>query len=226
MTESLSTWMAERSEPDWSAVIHHPFTDALFTGAMPPAVMRGYLVQDYQFVDDFVALLGAALARADGYSSRLVIARAIATVTSTENTYFERALDALDVPADDRSHPELDAATSAFRELMADTTERGGYSEALTVLTVAEWSYLEWARRAPERLPADSAFNEGAVSEWICREWIALHDNPDFRRWVEWLRAELDRVGTALDEREQAHCLRLFQRATRCERDFFDAHWG
>ncbi len=216
MTESLSTWMAERSEPDWSAVTHHPFTDALFAGEVPPAVMRGYLVQDYQFVDDFVALLGAALAKADGYSSRLVIARAIATVTSTENTYFERSFDALDVSSNDRSRPELDAATSAFRALMADTTERGGYAEALTVLTVAEWSYLEWARRAPRTLPADS----------VLSEWITLHDNPEFRRWVEWLRAELDRVGAGLDERERAHCLRLFQQATRCERDFFDTHWG
>ncbi|WP_461145756.1 TenA family protein [Salinifilum aidingensis] len=215
MTESLSTWMAERSEPDWSAVTHHPFTEALFAGEVPPAAMRSYLVQDYQFVDDFVALLGAALARADGYSSRLVIARAIATVTSTENTYFERAFDALDVPAGDRTRPELDAATTAFRELMADTNERGGYAEVLTVLTVAEWSYLEWARRAPEELPED----------FVSAEWIALHNNPEFRQWVEWLRAELDRVAAELDERDRAHCLRLFQRATRCEKDFFDAHW-
>lgn len=215
MAENFTDWLRQRSEPVWTEVVTHPFTRALFDGVVPTDLMRSYLVQDYQFIDDFLALLGAALAKADRYSSRLAIAASITTVTSTENTYFQRAFDALGVPEAEREHPQLDQATVAFRELMRDTSSRGSYPEVLTVLTVAEWSYLEWAVRAPATLPEN----------FVPAEWITLHSTPDFRAWVQWLRDELHRVGSELDERDQARCLRLFQQATRCELDFFNAHW-
>lgn len=215
-SDSFTRWLRERSEPDWTAVVTHPFTDALFDGSISEANMRSYLVQDYQFVDEFLALLGAALAKADRYTSRLTIAASITVVTSDTNTYFQRAFDELEVPESDRHSPKTDDITVAFRDLMSDTNTRGGYAEALTLLTVAEWTYLEWALRAPGALPAN----------FVHSEWVGLHNNPEFRRWVDWLCAELDRIGADLDERDKARCLRLFQRATRYELDFFNAHWG
>ncbi|PKW13231.1 TenA family protein [Saccharopolyspora spinosa] len=214
MTETFTDWLRQRSEPDWTAVVTHPFTQGLFDGLVPVTSMRSYLVQDYQFVDDFLALLGSALAKADRYSSRLAIAGSIAVVTSEENTYFQRAFDALGVGEADRVRPKLDEATVAFRELISDTNARGSYAEVLTVLTVAEWTYLEWAMRAPAALPEN----------FVHAEWITLHNNPDFQSWVRWLCRELDRVGADLDERDRARCLRLFQHATRCELDFFNTH--
>ncbi|WP_233576606.1 TenA family protein [Saccharopolyspora rhizosphaerae] len=213
-TTGFSSWLRARSEPDWTAVVEHPFTDALLDGSMPDEYMSSYLVQDYQFVDDFLALLGAAVAKADRYSSRLALAGSITVVTSEENTYFQRAFDALGIPESDRVDPELDPATVVFRDLMRDTRDNGGYAEVLTVLTVAEWTYLEWAGRAPAK-----------PDSFVHAEWIALHSNPGFQSWVAWLRSELDRVGEGLDERERARCLRLFQQATKCELDFFTAHW-
>lgn len=214
-TSSFTEWLRERSRSDWDAVVTHPFTDALFAGTVPDDAMRSYLIQDYQFVDEFLALLGAALARADRYTSRLAIAGSINVITSEENTYFQRAFDALGVPDEQRRTPEQDSATLAFRELMADTNARGTYPDVLAVLLVAEWTYLEWASRAPAEPPGN----------FVHAEWIALHDDAGFRRWVDWLRAELDRVGGELDEREQARCLRLFQLAVSYELDFFNAHW-
>ncbi|GAB3675541.1 TenA family protein [Saccharopolyspora tripterygii] len=211
---TFTDWLRERSEPDWTSVVEHPFTDALFDGSMPDEYMSSYLVQDYQFVDDFLALLGAAVAKADRYSSRLALAGSIGVVTSEENTYFQRSFDALGIVESDRVEPELDPATEAFRDLMRDTKDNGGYAEILTVLTVAEWTYLEWAQRAP-----------GKPESFVHAEWIDLHANPDFESWVTWLRSELDRVGADLDERQRARCLRLFQQATKCEVDFFNAHW-
>lgn len=215
MSDTFTDWLRKRSEPDWTSATGHPFTDALMGGRLPAEAIRGYLVQDYQFVDSFLALLGSALAKADRYPSRLEISNSIAVVTSSENTYFQRAFEALEVPAADREHPRLEPSTAEFRALMDDTTAHGSYPDVLAVLLVAEWSYLEWAMRAPEHLPED----------FIAAEWTTLHNNPQFQRWVSWLRAELDRLGSGLDERDQARCLRLFQHATRCERDFFEAHW-
>jgi len=48
-------------QKDWQAAIQHRFVDEIFAGTLSSEHLRHYLVQDYQFVDRFVALLGAAI---------------------------------------------------------------------------------------------------------------------------------------------------------------------
>jgi hypothetical protein len=68
---------------------------------------------------------------------------------------------------------------------MREAAQTRSYAAALSVLVVAEWLYLDWASRAPKPLP----------DNFVHAEWITLHDNPDFRDFVDFLRAELDRIG-------------------------------
>jgi hypothetical protein len=70
---------------------------------------------------------------------------------------------------------------------MREAAHTRNYAAALSVLVVAEWLYLDWASRAPQPLP----------DNFVYAEWVRLHDSPDFRRFVDFLRAELDRVGPA-----------------------------
>src|SRR2546430_16379045 len=76
----------------------------------------------------------------------------------------------------------------------------------------AEWLYLDWASRAPQPLP----------DNFVHAEWITLHDNPDFRGFVDFLRAELDRVGPA----EADLCRDFFRRAVGLELSFFEAAYA
>lgn len=208
----FSAWLRAASGSVWDAAIAHRFTDALFDGSVPDEVMRTYLVQDYQFVDRFLALLGAAVASADRSSSRIVLGRQLGLLCSEENSYFQRAFDALGVPEADRHDPVRHDVTAAFNALMDEVTYSGVYTYCLTVLTVAEWLYLDWALRAPRDLPEN----------FVHRDWITLHDNPQFREWVGWLRGELDRTGPRLDQSGQQRCRELFVRATELELDFFE----
>jgi thiaminase (transcriptional activator TenA) len=198
---------------DWDSAVTHPFVAGLFAGTLPVAVMRAYLVQDYQFVDCFVALMGAAVAVADTTAARMVIARRLGLVAAVENTYFLRSFDALGVSDDERARPGLLAPTASFIDLMNQAAGTRDYAACLAVLTVAEWLYLDWASRAPDPLPADP----------VAREWIELHDNPPFAAWVAFLRAELDRLIPALTGPAHDRCVRFFADATRLERAFFDA---
>jgi thiaminase (transcriptional activator TenA) len=77
------------------------------------------------------------------------------------------------------------------------------------VLVVAEWLYLDWASHAPKPLP----------DNFVHAEWITLHDNPHFRGFVDFLRAELDRVGPA----QADLCRVFFDRAVALELSFFEA---
>ena len=65
---------------------------------------------------------------------------------------------------------------------MREAAETRSYAAALSVLVVAEWLYLDWASRAPQPLP----------DNFVHAEWITLHDDPSFRSFVDFLRAELE----------------------------------
>lgn len=206
----FSEWLRVRSEPDWSAVVSHPFAEAIGRGDVPPEKMQRYLNQDLQFVDAFTALLGAAVACADSFEARVPFGRFLGQIaTDTERTYFHRALSALGAGSG-TARPE--PVTADFRRLMDDTRRSQDYPVVLAVLCVAEWSYLGWASRVPRPLPAD----------FVHRDWVELHSGPDFEAWVAFLRGELDRLGPALDDAAQSRVLDVFRRATRLERRFFD----
>ncbi|MEU6710106.1 TenA family protein [Nonomuraea sp. NPDC046802] len=208
--QSFSEWLQERSEPEWTAVVTHPFATAITTGQ---ADMRHYLEQDFQFVDSFTALLGAAVASADSFEARVPYGRFLGqTATTEEKTYFHRALAELGGRTDAPPEP----VTAAFKRLMDEVRTAQDYLLIATVLCVAEWCYLGWASRAVEPLP------EGFVH----REWIELHDGEEFRAWVGFLRGELDRLGAGLDEERRQEVLRVFRRAVELERAFFDMAAG
>ena len=213
MTEPASERLRAAVRADWDAAVTHPFVRELFAGTLPAAALRRYLVQDYQFVDGFTALLGAAVACADSAPPRMVIARQLGVVAGEENTYFQRAFNALGVPGPERTAPELLPCTAEFNLLMREAASSLDYASCLTVLIVAEWLYLDWARQAPKPRPTNP----------LAWEWIEIHDNPAFRAWVDFLRGELDRVIPELPAAAQNQCGQLFARATRLELRFFEA---
>lgn len=209
---TFTDWLRDNNRIDWDAATRHRFTDELFAGTVADNVLVHYLVQDYQFIDRFVALLGAAIASADRFESRVRLTRFAAMITSDENTYFLRSFDALGVAAKHRTTPQLTAETTALQDLMGEAAATRDYASCLSVLVVAEWMYLSWAERPHVALP----------DRFVHAEWITLHNNPAFAEFVGWLRSELDRSGSALDDAGQARSAAFFARTVKLERAFFD----
>lgn len=199
------------SARDWDAAVNHPFVDQLLDGTLPDDRLRHYLVQDYQFCDAFVILLGAAVATAPGLGERLRFARVLGAFAADEDDYFTRSFDELGVPLGERAAPELARPTREFDALMREAAGSRSYPVVLAVLLVAEWLYGDWAARGRDRDLAALAPRH--------RDWIRLHDNPDYNAWVDWLRAEFDNATAAADAEPAAQA---FARAVRLERAFFD----
>jgi len=132
-------------------------------------------------------------------------------VSAEENTYFLRAFEALGVSEARRAADPDTQATIGFNAIMREAADTRSYAAALSVLVVAEWLYLDWASRAPQRPP----------NNFVHAEWITLHDNPNFRGFVDFLRAELDRVGPARADL----CRDFFCRAVGLELFFFEANY-
>ncbi|MEV1173197.1 TenA family protein [Nonomuraea sp. NPDC049784] len=206
---TFSEWLRQQCEPEWTAVVTHPFAMAITKGAAADEDMRRYLEQDFQFVDSFTALLGAAVASADTFEARVPYGKFLGQVATTEEkTYFHRALAELG----GRTEVPLEPVTAAFRRLMDEVRASQDYLLIVAVLCVAEWCYLGWASRAAEPLP----------ERFVHREWIELHEGEEFRAWVAFLRGELDRLGVRLDEERRTQVLGVFRRAVELERAFFD----
>jgi thiaminase/transcriptional activator TenA len=209
----FTNWCRARAESDWTAAIEHQFTEELRAGTLEDAVFRQYLVQDYAFLDSLVGTFGHALGDAPSMAAKSRLADFLGTLTDEENGYFERSFDALDVPEIERIDPELTPTTRAFQDLLRGAARAGGYAETLAVLVPAEWIYRSWADKGMNEPPA----------QFDLAEWIELHDTPAFDVFVTWLRAELDREGTAASPRRQRRLARLFRRTAELEGDFFDS---
>lgn len=209
MTERFTDLLKRASEPTWTMAVEHRFVSELCAGTISDKVMAFYLVQDHRFLDSFLTLLGAAIASADTFDARLRFGRFAGMVSGEENTYFLRAFERLGLSGDDRAATPDAAPTLGFQSIMKEAAATGSYAAVLSVLNVAEGLYLDWASRAPKPLPKD----------FVHAEWITLHDNPEFRAFVAFLRAELDRVGPTAPDISRD----FFLRAVSLELDFFDA---
>ena len=212
MPERFTETLRAANDPGWSHAVEHRFVKEIFTGALPDAVMARYLIQDHRFLDSFLVLLGAALASADTFEARLRFGRFIGMVSAEENTYFLRAFEALGVTVPGRATDPDTQPTIGFKAIMREAAETRSYTAALSVLVVAEWLYLDWASRVPQLRPEN----------FVRAEWIMLHDNPDFRGFVDILRAELDRVGPA----QADLCRDFYRRAVALELSFFEAAYA
>ena len=154
---TFSAQLRELTAPTWNAAVGHRFVDEIWRGEIDGDVLAAYLVQDHQFVDAFLALMGAAVASADRAEARVVHARQLGIIAGPENDFFARALDTLDVPLTDRTYPELQEPTSGFIALMDTARTSADYPSCLAVLLVAEWLYLDWATR-PDATDSMSLF--------------------------------------------------------------------
>lgn len=213
MSERVTDRLRAAAGADWEDAVSHPFTEQLSAGTLPEPVFASYLVQDYAFLDALASLVGYAVAQAPSYRAKQRLAAFLATITDEESDYFERSFDALGVTEAEWRDPAPSLVTREFTDLLYRAGARGGYAETLAVLVPVEWAYAEWASAAPDDRP----------EAFYYAEWIDLHDNPEFRDTVAWLRDQLDAAAGSLDPEREADVRALFERAVELEVDFFDS---
>lgn len=199
----------------WEAAVGHRFVAELFAGSVDDAVMRKYLIQDYQFFDSFLSMLGACVAYADEVGPKLRFAKQLGFLEADEDSYFITAFAEVGVPTPEYVGPQLTGPTEGFRDLMDEAVASGSYPQLVVVLVVAEWLYLDWGERE-EALP----------QRRVHTGWIELHRGEAFRGWVQFLVDELERVfptdGDADSVETRSRLEGIWGRAVDLELAFFD----
>lgn len=195
------------TEDTWNSAVTHRFVRELFDDSIANDTLAKYLVQDYQFFESFLSMLGACVAHADTLSAKLRFAQQLGMLSSDEDTYFQDSFATLGVSDEQWQDPTLTETTSAFCNEMDLATETADYPRLLVVLVIAEWLYLEWG---------ESDLGEPARPE--CVGWVELHRGEAFREWVQFLVDELNRVFPQGDE-DLAH---VWERVVNLELSFFN----
>jgi thiaminase/transcriptional activator TenA len=209
---SFSAWLHKRSEPAWTDATCHRFTEELGADTLDDEIFRRYLVQDHAFLETGTSVTGYAVGQAHTMDEKARLTDALTVLTGSENEYFERSFDALDVPEAGRTDPPLTSTTREFQNLMLRAALDGGYEETLAVTLAAEWVYLSWAQSIEDKSP----------SRFYLDEWIEIHAVDEFEEYVTWLCEQVDRYGPELSSHRQETVENLFGQVVELEASFFD----
>lgn len=201
--------------PTWDAAVGHRFVTELFAGTLDDSVMKKYLIQDYQFFESFLSMLGACVAHADGIGPKLRFSKQLGILEADENYYFLRAFAEVGVSAGEYEVPKLSDPTARFRTIMDEAVASASYPDLLVVLVIAEWLYLDWGER-----------EDPMPRRHVHTGWIDLHRGEDFHAWVQFLVDELERVfptgGDAESTATRDRLTQLWQQTVDVELAFFD----
>ncbi len=212
---SFTDWIRERARERWDAAVSHRFLIEMAKGTLDPAVFRSYLIQEYAFIDISVTVLGYALARAPSLEEKSHLVSSLRGLTTTQDEFFRQTFQRLDVPPDSWRDPELPSVVDDFENLMIRSASHGRYVEPITVMMTAEWMYLTWTRRA---LKMASQFPDQPLYE----EWLRIHVSSSFEQGVNWLKAQINRLGPDLPPGHQRELGDLFRRVLEMEIQFHD----
>lgn len=210
--ESFAGRLRMASDEQWEASVRHRFVEELFTGSVSDEVLTRYLVQDYQFFDAFLAMLGACVAGTDSKTARLRFSQQLGMLAADEDGYFQQSFRTLGVDEEEITTPDLTRPTAQFVEQMWEVTESRDYADLLVVLVIVEWLYLDWGERDLP-LPQEPKH----------RGWIELHRGEDFHAWTQFLIDELNRVAPSLESDHGASLAERWHRIVGIEEAFFDA---
>lgn len=212
--QTFSEQLRIYSESEWQKIIQHRFVEQLGEGSLENAVLANYLVQDYAFVDGLIRLVCNAIATAPTMAVRHRLANFLSAVTDEENTYFIRSFSALGLSEQNYRSPKLNSAAANFDRALLSASQ-SGYEYALTTLLVAEWSYRTWAIRLRNKNPV----------HFYHKEWITLHDNPEFNAFVDWIRSQVDQF-SQLPQEKQQKLAEHFRYICQLEYQFFEASYN
>lgn len=199
--------LVERSRPAYHLMLAHPFVAAVADGTIDDARFAAWLRQDHLFVREAVPFLALLLARAPAPHHPGLIGALAAF--QAELGLFERMAQAAGVALEP---VEMAPTCHAYVQFLHATAYRRTYAEAFAVLYGTERTYHDCWRRVRETGRAPARW-EPFVENWA---------GEPFRRFVDWLGAEVDALATAATSAEREAMADLFLTTVRYEIRFWD----
>jgi thiaminase/transcriptional activator TenA len=160
------------------------------------------------------------LAKAPNFLAASQLHQFLTGILNPENDLFVRAFTALGASAAEYSAASASPVTQAFGDFLVRTGLEGSFADIVTILSVTEGTYLDWATRL---------LNAGQRPGYpIYQEWIDIHGPQVLGAFVAWLGQYLDSTEPG---RQRSRIERIFLTTLRYEYLFWEAayhgaaHW-
>jgi thiaminase (transcriptional activator TenA) len=209
----LSQHLFAVGRPELERQLAHPTVRGIAAGTLDEGRFRGWLIQDYLFLLDYVRLFALTAARApDTHALGRLVDLAHSTFhqeLSLHRSYAaEFGLTEADLDGADKS-----PVCAAYTDFLLRTAATADYPAVLAALLPCMWGYSELGRAmAAAGLPTEPRY----------RRWVQTYADPGFADLAAWCAALLDRAAQGLPPANLAACERAFLTSLRHELAFWD----
>ncbi len=203
MAEGFSETLRREAAPIWDKIFTHPFLREVQAGTLPTEKFRGYIVQDYHYLEGFGRTVAVALSKAPDTSAMRRLARRV--TTPIERPLHAEMFELVELSEKEAMQVEPSPTNRAYVNHMLTAAWTGGVAEAAAALLPCPWTYHELGSR------------------------LSVPDHPVFGRWVEayssgllaestaaW-RELVDRFGAEAGESVREAMRRAFLTSSRYE---------
>jgi len=203
----FSEGLLQAVEPQWRAMLEHPFLRQTADGTLPAGRFETWLRQDYIFVREDIGFVGCLIARAPVELRRPLGEFVVALHSEME--LFESMAKELGV---DLSTVEPSPICHAYNMFLLATVHTRSFAESFTVFYGAEKAYFDsWTY--VKRLQNQPSPYQRFIDHW---------SSDSFAAWVNWLAQVLDTIATACGVNELKRMEELFRLTARYEYLFWD----
>src|SRR2546425_4115146 len=204
---SFSERLMRAVEPQWTAMLAHPFLRQTAAGTLPAGRFETWLRQDYLFVREDLGFIGCLIARAPVNLRRLL--GEFIPALHREIDLFESMAKELGVSLEGI---EPSPVCHAYNMFLLATAHTRSFAESFAVLYGAEKAYFDSWNQVKKQQTQTSPYQR-FIDHW---------SNDAFAAWVNQLAQELNTLAAACGASELARMEELFRLTARYEYLFWD----
>ena len=194
-------------QPQWTAMLDHPFLRQTADGSLPPGRFETWLRQDYVFVREELRVIGGLLTKAPPQLQRLI--GSFIPGLSGELDMFETMATDFDISLD---NIEPNPVCHAYMMFLQATVHTRNFAESFAVLYGVERAYYDsWSRVKQQQLHTSPY--QRFIDHW---------SGEAFGAGLREVEQDLDRLAAECGAAEQARMEDLFRLTVRYEYTFWD----
>ncbi len=204
----FSEELRSATEPVWRAIFNHPMLQQIRDGSLPIEKFKGFLSQDWHYLDAFARCVGLAIGKAREAGMLEHLAGRL--VKPVEKSLHRKLLGLLQVDLGAMAAVQIAPTNLAYMNHMLVTASLGTLGETAAALLPCPWTYHEIGKRL------------GAVPHPVYAEWAAFYAAGGLSESVMAWTELVDRTGAMAGPPEQAGMRQAFLTSCRYEYLFWE----
>ena len=198
----------------WDKAQDHAFVHELAAGTLPRASFIHYLRQDYVYCVAFCRAASLAAAKARSVEEMQLFTGMVNAVLNHEMNVHREYCAEFGITAEQLEAEEAVPGCRAYLDFCVATAALEDSTALLCALVPCAVGYAEIGARL--------AGKTKDVTDHPYRRWIEMYNGTEYQQFAEWIKAQLDALGTRADAQRRDELEKLFNLGCRYEWMFWE----